>query len=82
VLVFWDLHYITLYVMRRQALSRSYGRFIAEFLEEQSPVRLGLLDLTTCVGFGTVSFLLSLEAFLGSPLYQILFGVPQSFRIT
>ncbi len=35
---------------RREALSRSYGRFFAEFLEEQSLVRLGLLDLTTCVG--------------------------------
>ncbi len=36
--------------MRRQALSRSYGRFFAEFLGEQSLVRLGLLDLPTCVG--------------------------------
>ena len=34
----------------RKALLQTYGRFFAEFLEEQSPVRLGLLDLTTCVG--------------------------------
>ena len=34
----------------RQALSRSYGCFFAEFLEDNSLVRLGLLDLITCVG--------------------------------
>ena len=34
-----------------QTLFRSYGRCFAEFLEEDSLVRLGLLDLTTCVGF-------------------------------
>ena len=33
-----------------QALSRTYGRFFAEFLNEGSLVRLGLLDLGTCVG--------------------------------
>ena len=33
-----------------QALSRSYGRFFAEFLEDLLLVRLGLLDLSTCVG--------------------------------
>ena len=33
-----------------QTLSRSYGRCIAEFLNEDSLVRLGLLDLSTCVG--------------------------------
>ena len=33
-----------------QTLFRSYGRFFAEFLEDLSLVRLGLLDLTTCVG--------------------------------
>ena len=36
--------------MRGQALFRSYGCFFAEFLGEYSLVRLGLLDLTTCVG--------------------------------
>ena len=34
----------------RQALSRSYGRYFAEFLNEGSLVHLGLLDLNTCVG--------------------------------
>ena len=38
-------------MVQRQTLFRSYGRFFAEFLEEESLVRLGLLDLTTCVGF-------------------------------
>ena len=33
-----------------QALSLTYGRCFAEFLEDLSLVRLGLLDLTTCVG--------------------------------
>ena len=33
-----------------QALSRSYGRCFAEFLNHVSLVRLGLLDLPTCVG--------------------------------
>ena len=37
-----------------QALSLSYGRFFAEFLEDLSLVRLALLELITCVGFGTV----------------------------
>ncbi len=33
-----------------QALSLTYGCFFAEFLEDLSLVRLGLLDLITCVG--------------------------------
>ena len=33
-----------------QALSLTYGRFFAEFLEDLSLVRLSLLDSTTCVG--------------------------------
>jgi hypothetical protein len=36
--------------VRGQALSRSYGRLFAEFLDEESLVPLGLLDLSTCVG--------------------------------
>jgi hypothetical protein len=36
--------------MQGQALFRSYGCFFAEFLEDLSLVRLGLLDLNTCVG--------------------------------
>ena len=49
----------------RQALSRSYGCFFAEFLEDLSLVRLSLLDHPTCVGFGTVCSMIILEAFLG-----------------
>jgi hypothetical protein len=33
-----------------QALSLTYGRFFAEFLEDLSLVRLTLLELITCVG--------------------------------
>ena len=33
-----------------QALSLTYGRFFAEFLEDLLLVHLGLLDQTTCVG--------------------------------
>ena len=33
-----------------QTLSLSYGRCIAEFLDEESLVHLGLLALSTCVG--------------------------------
>ena len=52
-----------------QALSRSYGRFFAEFLKDLSLVRLRLLDATTCVGlrYGTV-MLNPNEVFLGSVL--------------
>jgi hypothetical protein len=52
-----------------QALSLSYGRFFAEFLEDLSLVRLSLLDSTTCVGlrYGT-TMLNPNEVFLGSVL--------------
>ena len=33
-----------------QSLFRSYGRCFAEFLDEESLVHLGLLDLSTGVG--------------------------------
>lgn len=36
--------------MTGQTLFRSYGRLFAEFLDEDSLVHLGLLDLSTCVG--------------------------------
>src|SRR3989344_7320866 len=44
--------------MCSEALSLTYGRFFAEFLGDLSLVRLGLLDLTTCVGlrYGSRSF--------------------------
>ena len=52
-----------------QALSRSYGRFFAEFLKDLSLVRLRLLDATTCVGlrYGTTT-LNPNEVFLGRVL--------------
>ena len=55
-----------------QTLSLSYGRFFAEFLEDLSLVRLGLLDLTTCVGlrYGTIMFNPN-GVFLGSVLLTI-----------
>lgn len=46
-----------------QALSRSYGRFFAEFLKDPSLVRLGLLDPTTCVGLRYGTILLNLRSF-------------------
>ena len=38
---------------------------LAEFLNESFPIHLGLLNLTTCVGFGYGLLSVSLEAFLG-----------------
>jgi len=37
-------------IMGRQSLSRSYGRYFAEFLNASSLVHLGLLDHPTGVG--------------------------------
>ena len=39
------------YASRGQTLSLTYGRFFAEFLKSKSLVPLGLLALSTCVGF-------------------------------
>ena len=55
----------------RQALSRSYGRFFAEFLNEDSPVPLGLLALSTCGGFRYGFHTSTLEVFLERALYQL-----------
>ena len=44
----WQCHLVN--KVTGQTLSRSYGRYIAEFLNEESLVHLGLLDLSTCVG--------------------------------
>jgi hypothetical protein len=53
--------------MHWEALLRTYGCFFAEFLEKQSPVRRGLLDLGTCVGVAVrFPYALTVEAFLGS----------------
>src|SRR3989344_8773145 len=48
---------------KRQALSRSYGCFFAEFLEKHSLVRLSLLDSTTCVGLRYGFFFVMLRSF-------------------
>ncbi len=56
-----------------QALSRSYGRFFAEFLKDPSLVRLGLLDPTTCVGlrYGTITFMLRSFSRKRAPLISL-----------
>ena len=46
-----------------QALFRSYGCFFAEFLGDLSLVRLGLLDLITCVGLRYGSYIDNLRSF-------------------
>jgi hypothetical protein len=46
-----------------QALSLTYGRFFAEFLEDLSLVRLTLLELTTCVGLRYGRYILKLRSF-------------------
>ncbi len=59
--------------MLGQALSRSYGRFFAEFLKDLSLVRLGLLDPTTCVGlrYGTHTFMLRRFSRKRAPYHQL-----------
>ena len=47
----WISPYFLLSASTRQALYRRYGRFFAEFLNDESLVPLGLLALSTCVGF-------------------------------
>lgn len=49
-----------------QALLQTYGRFFAEFLNEDSLIHLRLLASSTCVGFSTVTIALALEDFLDS----------------
>ena len=54
-----------------EAFLRTYGRCFAEFLNEESPVRLRLLDVPTCFGFSTVVHGLILGAFLERWLGEI-----------
>jgi len=54
----------------REALFRSYGRFFAEFLREKSLVRLGLLDLPTCVGLRYGLCVLNLRSFSWKALHE------------
>jgi len=56
--------------MRWEALFRSYGRFFAEFLGDISPVRLGLLDLTTCVGLRYGLLIFNLRSFSRKALHE------------
>ena len=49
---------------REQALSRSYGRCFAEFLNEASLDHLGLLDPPTCVGLRYGFCMLIVDPFL------------------
>ncbi len=53
---------------RGQAISLTYSRFFAEFLNHESLVRRGLLALPTCVGFRYGYLKLIYEVFLGSSL--------------
>ena len=53
-----------------QALFRSYGCFFAEFLGELSLVRLGLLDLTTCVGLRYGFSIFNLRSFSWKALHK------------
>ena len=76
---------------RRKALFRSYGCFFAEFLGDHSLVRLGLLDLITCVGlrYGlhldnlrSFSWKRALPHFALSDIFALLgFGLEASIRI-
>ena len=49
--------------LKWQALFQSYGCFFAEFLEDLSLVRLGLLDLITCVGLRYGFYFINLRNF-------------------
>ena len=52
-----------------QTLYLGYGRFFAEFLGDPSLVRLGLLDLTTCVGLWYGLVTLNLRSFSWKALH-------------
>jgi len=62
-----------------QALYRRYGRFFAEFLGDLSLVRLGLLDLTTCVGLRYGFYMFMLRSFSWKRALRALLG--RSFQI-
>ena len=63
-----------------QALSLTYGRFFAEFLEDLSLVRLSLLDQTTCVGLRYGLFLVMLRSFSGKLFLFCLFWRTARFQ--
>ena len=65
----------------RRTLSRSYGRFFAEFLEEISLVRLTLLELNTCVGLRYGPHIVMLRGFSWKrALLNLLRPRPPHFR--
>ena len=51
------------YAIMKQALSRSYGRYFAEFLNEGYLVRLSIFYLPTCVGLKYEYYMLSSRGF-------------------
>ena len=74
---------ITFHVMRRQALSLTYGHFFAEFLEHFSPVRLSLFDQITCVGLRYGPHIVMLRGFSWKRALLNLFRPrPPDFRST
>ena len=65
-----------------QALSRTYGRFFAEFLEDLSPVRLSLLDQTTCVGLRYGLLIFKLRSFSWKALHENFPTRRKKFRLS
>jgi len=62
-----------------QALFRSYGCFFAEFLGDLSLVRLGLLDLITCVGLRYGFYIHKLRNFSWKRALSHLLSYPNIF---
>jgi hypothetical protein len=65
----------------RQALSLTYGRFFAEFLNEDSLVPLRILSSPTSVGLRYDVHNLNLEDFLGRLFSCISPGKPEPYRV-
>ena len=51
-------------LLRERSLLLTYGRYFAEFLNEDSSDHLSLLDSSTCVGLRYGSFILIIQPFL------------------
>ncbi len=63
-----------------QALLLTYGRFFAEFLNEDSLVPLRILSSPTSVGLRYDAHVLNLEVFLGRLFCCISLGKPKPYR--
>ena len=62
---------------------RTYGRFFAEFLNEDSPIRLGILYQPTCVGFRYGLYAVGSRGFSGKrALPNLLSLATKNFRCT